>query len=177
MTPGNVKTVGESTFWPAVEAARARAGGDPDAMAEVLEAEFAEADDETLRAFQRELVDASRRLYTWRHWTAAEMMCGYVSDDVFTDWRSWVITLGRETFTRVAEDPDDLADVADLSAGCEGGAEIFGATVSGIFFERHGYADETFPILEPIESPTGERVTDRRAIRRSMPDLTERLRG
>jgi hypothetical protein len=175
MTPGSADTADDSTFWSAVEAARARAGGDPDAMAEVLEAGFAKADDETLRAFQRELVDASRRLYTWHHWDAAEMICGYASDDVFTDWRSWVITLGRETFARVTEDPDNLADVADLSEACEGGAEIFGAAISGIYFERHGYADEAFPILEPFESPTGERVTDHEAIRRSMPGLTTRL--
>ncbi|MEV4279998.1 DUF4240 domain-containing protein [Actinoplanes xinjiangensis] len=176
MTPGSVNTEDDSTFWSAVEAARARAGGDPEAMAEVLEVEFAKADDETLRTFQRELVDASRRLYTWRHWDAAEMICGYASDDVFTDWRSWVITLGRKTFARVIENPDNLADVADLSEACEGGAEIFGAAISGIYFERHGYTDETFPILEPFESPKGERVTDHEAIRRSMPRLNTRLR-
>jgi hypothetical protein len=175
-TPASVKTADEPAFWSAVEAARKRAGGDPDAMAEVLEARFAEADDATLRAFQRALVDTSRRLYTWRHWAAAEMICGYASDDVFTDWRSWVITLGRETFTRVAEDPDNLADVADLSEACEGGAEIFGAAVSGIYSGRHGYEDEDFPILEPSDSPIGEQVTDHQAIRRSMPALATRLR-
>lgn len=84
-------------------------------MADVLHAEFAEADDETLRAYQRELVDASRRLYTWRHGNAAEMICGHVSDDVFTDWRSRVITLGRETFARVGEDPDDRRSMPRLA--------------------------------------------------------------
>ena len=166
----------EQTFWRTVEGARVRGGGDPDAMAGVLESEFAGADDETLRGFQQELVDVGARLYTWRHLNAAEMVCGFVSDDVFTDWRSWVITLGRETFVRVAEDPDNLADVVDLSGGCEGGGEIFGAAVSGIYFERHGYDDDTFPILEPVASPEGEQVTDHEAIRRAMPRLAARIR-
>jgi hypothetical protein len=176
VTPESVKTAGDGKFWLAVETARKRGAGDPDAMARVLRARFAQADDEKLRAFQQKLVDASSRLYTWQHWNAAEMICGFVSDDVFTDWRSWVITLGREKFTRVAEDPDNLADIADLSGGCEAGGEIFGAAVSDVYFERHGYADEDFPVVEPFESPDGEQVTDPEAIRRALPRLAARIR-
>jgi hypothetical protein len=175
-TPESVPTADEGKFWSVVEAARRRGAGSPHAMASVLEARFARADDETLRAFQQRLVDASSRLYTWQHWDAAEMICGYASDDVFTDWRSWVITLGRETFTRVAEDPDNLADVADLSGGCEEGGEIFGAAVSGIHFERHGYSDDSFPAVEQFEAPNGEQVTDRQAVREALPRLSARIR-
>ncbi len=166
--------VDEDTFWRTVEAARAREGGDPYAMAEALESRFADADDRTLRGFQRELVDASTRLYTWRHWDAAEMMCGGVSDDVFTDWRSWVISLGRETYTQIAEDPDNLADVADLSEACDAGGEFFGAAVDLIYFKRHG-DDETFPLLMPSGSPSGKQLTDPEAIRRALPRLAARL--
>jgi hypothetical protein len=175
VTSGSANTADEGTFWLTVEAARKRGAGDPDAMAEALESRFAQAADETLRAFQRRFVEVSGRLYTWQHWNAAEMICGFVSDDVFTDWRSWVISLGRDTFVRVAEDPDNLADVANLSGGCEAGGEIFGSAVSGIYFERHGFADEAFPILEPFESPRGEQVNDPQAIRRAMPGLAARI--
>jgi hypothetical protein len=153
VTSVRAKSVGSEAFWQTIEDARARGGGDPDAMAHILESRYAKADDETLRKFQRELVEVSSRLYSWRHWDAAEMICGYVSDDVFTDWRSWVITLGRETFTRIVENPDNPAEVAELSGGCEAGGEIFGAAVSSIYFERHGYEDENFPILEFPEAP------------------------
>ena len=166
---------GGESFWQRVEDARTRGGGDPDAMAEILRAEFARSGDQALRAFQRDIVEASRRLYTWRHGDAAEMICGFVSDDVFTDWRSWVITLGRETYTRIAEDPDALADVADLSPGCAGGGELFGAAVSGIWFERHGDADGDFPWLEPSYPPRGKRLTDRAAVRRGLPRLSARI--
>ena len=95
-------------------------------------------------------MEASSRLYTWPHRHAAEMICGYVSDDVFTDWRSWVIAMGRDTFERIAENPDRLADVEDLSGGREGAAaEWFGSAVSEIWFARYGYEREDFPILEP----------------------------
>lgn len=144
-------------------------------MAAELESRFADADDEILRAFQHRLVAASTRLYTWQHHAAAEMICGFVSDDVFTDWRSWVITLGRDTFERVAEDPDNLADVDDLSGGCEGVGEFFGAAVSNIYFDRHGYEDDTFPIVEPSAPPRGQKVTDHDAIRASLPRVSARI--
>jgi hypothetical protein len=144
-------------------------------MVEALTAQLAEADDETLRGFQAQLVGAHKRLYTWRHGGAAEMICGFISDDVFTDWRSWVIALGRETFERVAEDPDNLADVQNLWDGCEGVGESFGAAVADIYHERHGYEDEQFAAVEPSEPPSGERLTDLASIRTSLPRLSARI--
>ncbi|GAA0577996.1 hypothetical protein GCM10010172_73520 [Paractinoplanes ferrugineus] len=143
----------EDLFWQIVEDARERGDGDPDAMAQIVEERFADAGDDVLRGFQRQLVAASTRLYTWRHGAAADMACGSLGDDGFTDWRSWVITLGRPTFELIAADPDNLADVEDLTAGCAGAGELFGAAASGIYFARHGYEDETFPILEPGGTP------------------------
>ncbi|GAA0556427.1 hypothetical protein GCM10010172_44200 [Paractinoplanes ferrugineus] len=127
-------------------------------MAELLEDRFADAGDDALRGFQQQqLVAASTRLYSWRHAAAADMACGPVDDDGFTDWRSWVITLGRESFERIAADPDNLADIDDLTAGCAGAGELFGAAVSGIYYARHGDQDDTFPVLEPGDSapPSG----------------------
>jgi hypothetical protein len=170
----STKGVGSEAFWRTVEDARKLGGGDPATMAEILEIRFAGADDQKLRAFQRELVAVSLRLYTWRHWDAAEMICGFVSDDVFTDFRSWVITLGRETYTRIAANPDNLADVADLARGCEG-AEFFGAAISGIYVDRHGFDDEDFPFLEELGSPSGKQVTGDEAVRRTLPRLAARI--
>jgi len=167
--------VNEAAFWDVIEGARTTADGDAQIMAEALAAGFADADDETLRGFQTQLVAVHERLYTWRHGSAAEMVCGFVSDDVFTDWRSWVISLGRETFERVADDPDNLADVETLSDGCEGVGESFGAAVANIYYARHGYEDEQFPVVELSESPSGEPLTDLAAIRTSLPRLSERI--
>lgn len=168
------ENIDEDAFWQIVEEARQRGQGDPDAMAEVLTQRFADAHDDTIRAFQRHLVAASRRLYTWRHGAAADLTCGPVGDDEFTDWRSWVITLGRATFERVAENPDNLADVKDLSGGCALAAELFGSAVSDIYSERHGDQDEDFPILEPGVPPRGDRLTGHREIRAALPRLVAR---
>jgi len=179
-TTAAAKAGDEDVFWQVVEDARKRAPGDPDAMAEIVEDRFADAGDDALREFQRQLVAASTRLYTWRHAVAADMACGPVGDDGFTDWRSWVITLGRETFERIAVDPDNLADVEDLTAGCEGAGELFGGAVSGIYFARHGDEDDTFPILEPGDTPpagtppSGYPRSGTQPLRATLPRLAKR---
>jgi hypothetical protein len=175
MPRGGTAKMDEEAFWRIVDSARARASGDPYSMADVLKSDFAGSDDASLRAFQRQLIDVSARLYTWRHWDAAEMICGFASDDFFTDWRSWVIALGHETDARVAENPDNLAGVADLSGSCDGGGEFFGSAAAIIYYERHGDEDDDFPIIMPITSPSGEQLTDLHAIRRALPRLAARF--
>jgi hypothetical protein len=164
----------EAGFWAVVEDARRDGDGDPEAMAEALVSRFGDADDETLRSFQTRLVEASTRLYTWHHLAAAELICGFVSDDVFTDWRSWVLTLGRDSYERIVRDPDSLAGIEDLSGGCEGLSEFFGAAVAGIWFDRHGFGTD-FPIVEPVDPPAGEEFADNSAIRASLPRLSARI--
>jgi hypothetical protein len=166
--------VDEAIFWQIIAEARRDADGDPEFMGEVLASRFSDAEDETLQGFQTRLVEASSRLYTWQHGAAAEMICGFVSDDRFTDWRSWVITLGRDTYERVVRNPDALADVEDLSGGCEGLGEFFGAAVAGIWFDRHGYGTD-FPILEPADPPAGDKVIDPAEIRALLPRLSARI--
>lgn len=170
------ETMDEDAFWALVEAARQQGRGDPDAMAEVVRARLATAHDLTLIRYQTILVAASTRLYTWRHGAAADLVCGSLGDDGFTDWRSWVVTLGRVAFERIAADADNLAEVADLDGGCALSAEGFGAAASGIYYQRHGYDDERMPILEPgAAPPRGERIVGDAAARAALPRLAARI--
>ncbi len=165
----------EDDFWAVVEAARRHSHGDPDAMAEYLQARFYDAHDRTIIEFHSHLVVANRRLYTWTHGEAADLICGSLGDDGFTDWRSWVITLGRHTFEQVVANPDNIADVEDLEGGCALAAELFGSAVAGIYYDRHGYDDADFPTLEPgAEAPRGTKLSGPDAVRAALPRLSRR---
>src|SRR5207244_2756295 len=74
-------------FWGLIEDARARSQGDPDRMADALDYQFYDAADSTIVAFQAQLVDASKQLYTYRHGEAAELICGGLDGESFADWR------------------------------------------------------------------------------------------
>jgi hypothetical protein len=165
--------IDEDAFWAIVEDARARGQGDPDRMAAALDYRFYDASDETIRAFQEQLVASSMRLYTWRHGEAAELICGGLGPDEFTDWRSWVISLGRDTFESVAANPDNIADVEDLEGGCWMAAELFGWAASNVYWERHQNADDLAE-LEPSFDPSGVRIHGNDAIRAALPKVAAR---
>lgn len=59
--------------------------------------------------FEAHLDDASDRAMSWLMWGAAYRILGGCSDDGFCYFRSWLMSLGRATFTRVVADPDALA--------------------------------------------------------------------
>jgi hypothetical protein len=57
------------------------------------------------------LDDASSRAMTWLMLGAARRILGYCPDGGVAGFRIWLVGMGREIFTRVAADPDALANV------------------------------------------------------------------
>jgi len=170
----SAQPIDEDAFWAIIEDARARGQGDPDRMAAALDYRLYDANDNTILAFQSQFVAASTRLYTYRHGEAAELICGSMDGDMFTDWRTWIISLGRVTFDSVAANADNIADVRDLSAGCDMWYEPLGWAASDIWAERHPGATD-FPALDPVGDPSGTRIHGDQAIRAALPKLAARV--
>ena len=51
-------------------------------------------------------------------WTAANILCGGLSDDMFMDFRAWLIAQGKETYAAALKDPDTLASVKPYGECC-----------------------------------------------------------
>ncbi|NYD24908.1 DUF4240 domain-containing protein [Kineococcus aurantiacus] len=174
---GEQPVLDEASFWQLVDDVRTRAHGDPEVTGELLTARLTSLDDTALTAYQNRYLDLSARLYTWRHWQAAEMACGFTSDDVFTDWRAFVIAHGRSVYESAVTDADTLADVADLPAGCAGVGEAFGFAALTVHDDRHGgdpAALDAFP-YDDLEEPDGPRLRDHTAVRADLPRLAVRI--
>jgi hypothetical protein len=63
--------------------------------------------------FQRALDERMNEAYRWDLWAAAYIIDGGCSDDGFLDFRSWLVSMGREVFEAALRDPESLLDVAD----------------------------------------------------------------
>lgn len=62
--------------------------------------------------FGRLFGQASRRAYDERLWAAAYAISHhFASDDVFSDFRGWLVAQGKEVYERALADPDSLADL------------------------------------------------------------------
>jgi len=98
-------------FWSIVEKVHAASEGDMDRKCELLEAELRRLQLEEVRAFHAHFYECKDRAYSWELWAAAYIIGHGCSDDKFSDFRSTLISMGRETFERTLADPQSLADI------------------------------------------------------------------
>lgn len=135
----------DDQFWSIVAAAHRHGASHDDVFdgrVEGLKRELAKLTADEILAFDDAFQVHSERAYTWELWAAAYVLGGGCSDDGFMDFRSWLISMGRETYERALKDPDSLADV------------VFGpGKEQDSFFEDYAYA-----ATEAYEAKTGHEV-------------------
>lgn len=71
---------------------------------------------------------------------AADIMIGDASDDVFADFRSWVISRGRKAYEHIVASPDEGLAELDLDDEAEqiGDGELFGAVIGQVYGDKIG---------------------------------------
>lgn len=108
-------------FWEIINSSRERAGAiERQAGTDFFEVHIAtfadvltELSPDDLVAFERHFTDCLNAAYRWDIWAAAHWLHGGCSDDAFWDFRSCLISTGKENFHRVLANPDDLAEIED----------------------------------------------------------------
>lgn len=136
-------------FWGLIEHSRSgyrpdRADGNMDRQLGTLQDLLAELSSEEVKEFDDQMHRLLIKAYTWDLWGAATLLAGgSCSDDSFTDFRSWLVSLGRQSFEQAIADPDSLAVPA------------FAPGVEDIFFEEFQYA-----ATQVYEEMTGEAIED-----------------
>ncbi len=98
-------------FWNLVEKVHHASQGDMDKKCELLDAELRRLPLDEVRSFREYFYECKDRAYTWELWAAAYIIGGGCSNDKFSDFRSTLISMGRQTFEHALADPQWLADV------------------------------------------------------------------
>lgn len=172
----------QQQFWALIDQSRAQSRGNLEKQAEALHRLLADHEASEVSSFRTRMITVSRQLYTFEHLGAGELMCGeggYLGDDSFTDFRTWIIAQGSALYERVLADPDALVDL-DIDENCEelGLAESFAAVADEVYEQLTGREiwDDGADILEPAEAPRGEPLAknDEGAYRARYPRLASR---
>ena len=98
-------------FWNIVEKVHRASGGDMDKKCELLETELRALPLDEVVSFHRHFDECEDRAYTWELWAAAYIIGGGCSDDAFSDFRSTLISMGRQTFEQTLADPEFLVGI------------------------------------------------------------------
>jgi len=117
--------------------------------------------------FDKRMIEANR----WDLWGAAYIIEGGCSDDGFADFRSWLISMGRDVYEAALRDPQSLVEVADASGVEATSFEEFQYVAAQTYEERTG---EELPdtgvsgVSEPVGEPWSEDGDD---LERLLPKL------
>jgi hypothetical protein len=111
----------EARFWEIIDNSRARAREMPAAPHQDFITRHEQALAETLRQLSAEAIadfnlrfwSVHHQAYRWDLWGYAYWLHGGCGNDGFTDFRSCLISLGKNAFTAALDDPDSLTDLLD----------------------------------------------------------------
>jgi hypothetical protein len=82
-----------------------------DKKCKLLEAGLRGLSLDEVRSFHAHFYECLDRAYTWELWAAAYIIGGGCSDDKFSDFRSTLVSMGRQIFERTLANPESLADM------------------------------------------------------------------
>lgn len=140
-------------FWEIIECAR-KGNDDLSEREEALRNTLSELSPEQLESFSSHFTAVLNEAYTWKLWGAVYLILGGMSDDGFWDFRSSLISLGRDCFYRILEQPDEIAALPSK----EKGDNLFGQGFQSV--DDEVYRDKTgsdLPDTTPVlDDPTGE---------------------
>lgn len=100
----------EVEFWSLVT--RTEAAQSQESLAQALKQKLAELSNEELKAFDKIFGQQMRRSYLWSVWGAAYIITGCDSEYAFAEFRCFLISLGKEIYDDVVNQPDTLARLA-----------------------------------------------------------------
>lgn len=139
-------------FWSLVEKVHHLSGGNMDTKCELLDAELRKLPLDEVRSFHSFFYECEYRAYTWELWAAAYIIGGGCSNDKFSDFRSTLISMGRQMFEQTLADPQSLADI-DYDADV---ADYEGYQYVPLMVERDLNGGQNFPRSRPHpKNPAG----------------------
>ncbi len=147
-------------FWAIIQ--HSRAGFDPTLrdgnmarQIQGLQLALGELPVDELVEFQRHFDERMNEAYRWDLWAAAHIIEGGCSDDGFSDFRSWLISMGREIFDAALRDPESLTSIADAPGIESCSFEEFQYLPSQLYEDM---TDEELPEtgVSQLEEPVGE---------------------
>lgn len=104
-------------FWGIIAASRSgfdpkRSDGNMDSQVTLLRNALSELSAADVSSFANTFTKLFHDAYRWDLWAAGYIIEGGCGDDGFTDFRYWLISMGRDVYDNAMTDVESLADVA-----------------------------------------------------------------
>lgn len=175
-----VPVMDETEFWALIDASREAADGDPEDQADLLIDRLLQLDPDSVADFARHFEARYHRAYRWDLWGAATVLLDDTSEDMFDDFRCWLIGQGREIFESGVHEPDTLAELLDeFDEDIDGDGEELGYAADEAYEQLTGAdaPDLGIPVQSAEPAGTPFDFDDDMALAARFPKLWERFGG
>ena len=106
-----ITEINKDTFWQFIEEAKGQCGKDMDAMLSWIKGRLLGMQPEQILKFHTVLHGYRDAAYKYGLWTTASLLMDGCTDDLFIDFRAWLIAQGKTVYMAALENPDSLAEV------------------------------------------------------------------
>ncbi len=140
-----------SEFWELIDKTRLASGGHSNKQAELLIAELSKLSEQEILDYQETLDDLQDNAYIADLWALGSIIDGLgFSDDVFTDFRAWLIAQGKDVYENAVTNPESLVDYVEPGQNIV--AEILLYVAQEAYELRTGKSAETMPRTRRFKS-------------------------
>ena len=152
-------------FWYLIAASRSdfkanRRDGNMDLQARRMEQLLSDLPPAEVMEFERLFIQFDDDAYRYDLWAAAYIINNGCSDDGFTDFRAWLISMGREVYEAAISNPESLANVAG-NPGIEVCAfEEFGSIAGEVLIAKEALDGVDLTPRDGSRDPIGEHWED-----------------
>ena len=158
-------------FWEIVSASRDKSGGRMEHQLEALRQTLTNLSPEEIIDYQKHFYECMDQSYTWDLWGAALIIQGGCSDDDLMDFRSWLISMGKDIFEATLKDVESLIDVVDRPDVEDCFFEEFLYVPSMVYEEKTG--EEMPHITRDISSEPQGKPWEEEDLQKRFPKLWE----
>jgi hypothetical protein len=123
--------------------------------------------------YQKHFYECMDQAYNWDLWGAAFIIQGGCSDDDFMDFRSWLISMGKDVFEATLKNVESLVDVVDRPEVEDCFFEEFLYVPSMVYEEKTG--EEIPHITRDISSEPRGKPWEEEDLQKRFPRLWDRL--
>ena len=164
----------EELFWQLIENAGAPDRCSPEDQCKRITKALASMPEADLVGFENLRHSMLLKAYTWPMLKACFVLLSYVSDDVFEDFRHWVMLNGKSRFYRTIENPDVIAEYTQVQDPIE---EVTGEPL--MFVCENAWNGEIEDLESQVTYPDTPNLSDdwphREQLRAEFPALFEKF--
>lgn len=148
----------EQLFWELIDKARKSIHPNFETQCVNLTEYLTAYTPEEILTFEHILREKIEEASTWPIMAASFVVCSFISDDTYEDFRAWLIAQGKENFYKAIKDPNEICSFLKPQKSWDLGGEYMLFVAANAYLDKTGSDDEE-AFYELVDHPD-EKVID-----------------